>query len=577
MTADLGPGSSFGPYRLESLLGRGGMSVVYLAEDTRLGRRVAIKVLAPELAADEAFRSRFVRESQLAAGLEHPNIVPVYEAGETDGQLFIAMRYVSGTDLRSLIVHDGPLAPGRTIALLRPVAAALDTAHRRGLVHRDVKPANILIAAGEGEGEEHVYLSDFGLTKHTSSRSGLTRTGQFMGTVDYVAPEQIQGLELDGRADEYSLACVLYECLTARVPYAKDSDVATLFGHIQDPPPRVTESMPDLPGGIDEVIARGMAKDREVRPRSCAALIDEAARALGTPSGRREAPVVPAAPAIAMPAPAVTPPASPPLAQVAAGPAVSPPEGPSPPRSGPPPGGRSSGARLIALFAAAGVAIAAVIVVVGLALTGDDGAEPPPSPSASGPATTGTTGPTGTTAPSPSPAVVADSAPISIPDFGEATPYPASLEVSGLAGTIADVNVTIAGLSHPFPDDLDMLLVGPLGQSVLLMADVGGRQPASAVTITFDDSAPAALGDRARLGSRSARPSSGTALGGGNCCGFEGGPPAPETAPDPALSVFDGTDPNGTWSLFVFDDTGGDFGSIDGGWSLEISLVEAPE
>jgi serine/threonine protein kinase len=191
VTADLGPGSSFGPYRLESILGRGGMSVVYLAEDTRLGRRVAIKLLSSELAEDEAFRTRFVRESQLAAGLEHPNIVPVYEAGETDAQLYIAMRYVRGTDLRSLIVREAPLDPDRTISLLRPVASALDVAHRRGLVHRDVKPANILIASDEGQ--EHVYLSDFGLTKHTASHSGLTKTGQFMGTVDYVAPEQIQG------------------------------------------------------------------------------------------------------------------------------------------------------------------------------------------------------------------------------------------------------------------------------------------------------------------------------------------------------------------------------------------------
>ena len=182
MTTSLGAGDAFGNYTIDSVLGRGGMSVVFLAEDHRLGRQVAIKVLAEELAEDESFRTRFIRESQLAAGLEHPNIVPVYEAGEQDGHLFIAMRYVRGTDLGTVILRDGPLSFPRMVALIRPVAGALDTAHRRGLVHRDVKPANILVAVDEGE--ELPYLADFGLTKHTTSKSGLTKTGTFMGTVD---------------------------------------------------------------------------------------------------------------------------------------------------------------------------------------------------------------------------------------------------------------------------------------------------------------------------------------------------------------------------------------------------------
>ena len=218
------------------------MSVVYLAKDPRLERSVAIKVLSDELADDQSFRSRFVRESQLAAGLDHPNIVPVYEAGEIEGKLFIAMRYVRGTDLRTLVAQEGSLPTERTVRLLRPIASALDAAHRAGLVHRDVKPANILVA--QDQEEEHPYLSDFGLTKHTSSKSGLTQTGTFMGTVDYVAPEQIQGGEVDGRADEYSLACVLYQCLTGVVPFDKGTDVATLFGHLQDPPPLDLGSSP---------------------------------------------------------------------------------------------------------------------------------------------------------------------------------------------------------------------------------------------------------------------------------------------------------------------------------------------
>jgi serine/threonine-protein kinase len=265
------------------------MSVVYLAEDPRLARRVAIKVLAPELAEDESFRNRFVRESQLAAGLDHPNIVPVYEAGEVDGHLFIAMRYVQGTDLRALILREGTLDPERTTSLIRPVAGALDAAHRRGLVHRDVKPANILVAFDEGE--EHPYLSDFGLTKHTSSKSGLTKTGTFMGTVDYVAPEQIQGGEVDGRTDEYSLACVVYQCLTGAVPFDKGTDVATLFAHLQDPLPKVSGRRPSVPAELDEVVARGMAKEREDRYPTCTAMMDLIAGAIGLPV-RREAPSI---------------------------------------------------------------------------------------------------------------------------------------------------------------------------------------------------------------------------------------------------------------------------------------------
>jgi subtilisin-like proprotein convertase family protein len=218
------------------------------------------------------------------------------------------------------------------------------------------------------------------------------------------------------------------------------------------------------------------------------------------------------------------------------------------------------------------VAIAAVIVIAGIALSGGD--EPGPSPTPSPDASTSTPTPSASPTPSPSPASFADSQPISIPEFGDASPYPATIEVSGVEGLVEDVNVTVTGLTHPFPDDVDVLLVGPLGQSVVLMADVGGSSSASGVTLTFDDQAPVDLRDRGALPSRAVRPSIGTELGGGSGLGFEGGPPAP-AASGSALSIFDGTDPNGTWSLFVFDDSGGDEGSISGGWSLEIVVTGA--
>jgi serine/threonine-protein kinase len=383
VSISLGPGSEFGNYRIDSLLGRGGMSVVYLAEDRRLGRRVAIKVLSPELAEDENFRTRFNRESQLAAGLEHPNIVPVYEAGELGGHLYIAMRYVRGTDLRTLITREGPFGPDRTLTLIRPIAAALDAAHRRGLVHRDVKPANILVAIDEGE--EHPYLSDFGLTKHTSSKSNLTKTGQFMGTVDYVAPEQIRGEEVDGRTDQYSLACVLFQCLTGEVPFEKDSDVATMFGHLQDPPPSVAARRPDLPAEVDQVLARGMAKEREARYPTCVSLLDELARTVGVPSGPRAAPETVVAPAPAVPRPPEV--GSVPPAPPVAVPAPAPARAPSPVERRPP-------WAILAGLAAALVAIVGGVLMLG---GGDEGPAPTPSPAATTAPPTGATGGTGGT------------------------------------------------------------------------------------------------------------------------------------------------------------------------------------
>jgi ABC-type oligopeptide transport system substrate-binding subunit len=286
-------GDVFAGYRIESLLGQGGMGVVYLVEHLGLGRKVALKVLPPQLAGDARFRERFVRESRLAASLDHPNVIPIYEAGEADGRLFLAMRYVEGTDLSTLISSEGRLEPGRAIRILRQVAGALDAAHARGLVHRDVKPGNVLIARPSGsEAGEHVYLTDFGLTKRAASDSGITETGQFVGTFDYAAPEQFEGTKVDERTDVYSLGCVLYECMAGRPPFRRENEAAVLYAHLMEPPPPITAERPDLPEGIDAVLARAMAKKPEDRYQSAGAMTNEAARALGLEAGELRAPRV---------------------------------------------------------------------------------------------------------------------------------------------------------------------------------------------------------------------------------------------------------------------------------------------
>ncbi len=290
----LAPGTTLAGYRIESLLGRGGMGEVYLATHAGLGRKVALKLLAPELAADEGFRQRFIAESRLAAALDHPHIVPIYEAGEAGERLFLAMRYVEGADLGALIARDGPLEPTRAIGLLAGIAAALDAAHERGLIHRDVKPANILVAR-TSRGDEHAYLADFGLVKQLCADAGFTRSGQLVGSVDYVAPEQIEGRPIDGRVDVYSLACVLYTCLAGRPPYERETEMATLWAHVQTPAPRLSDVRPEL-AAYDPVIARGMAKDPAERYAGAAALV-AAAGALKTgrsPIDNRPSPIVPA-------------------------------------------------------------------------------------------------------------------------------------------------------------------------------------------------------------------------------------------------------------------------------------------
>ncbi|MGW2829441.1 serine/threonine-protein kinase [Streptomyces sp. NPDC001286] len=267
-------GRQVAAYRIEREIGRGGMAVVYRALDLRLERTVALKLLAPELARNDTFRLRFTHESRAAAAIDHPHIVPVYEAGETDGVLYIAMRYVDGSDLRHLLDRRGPLAPSTTLRIAAQVASALDAAHEHGLVHRDVKPGNILVARGtDSDHPEHTYLTDFGLTKKSLSLTGFTSVGQFVGTLDYVAPEQISGRPVDGRCDVYGLACVVFETLAARPPFRRDDDMALLWAHQYDQPPPLTEFRPDLPAAVDTVFDRALAKSPDDRHDSCLAFV----------------------------------------------------------------------------------------------------------------------------------------------------------------------------------------------------------------------------------------------------------------------------------------------------------------
>jgi len=281
-------GTELAGYRIESLLGWGGMSVVYLAEDLRLKRKVALKLLAASLAEDESFRDRFLRESELAASIDHPNIIPIYEAGTTEDLLFIAMRYVEGHDLKARL-ERGRLDPADAIDILAQVASALDAAHARGLVHRDVKPSNVLLDTGaRPDGSDHVYLADFGLTTRVSEGAGIGDDGQLMGTIDYVAPEQIAGEDIDGRADVYSLGCVLYECLVGQPPFRSDSDLAVVFAHLETESPAPSAERPELPAALDAVIARALAKEPGERYATCrefaraalAVAVDEASRRL---------------------------------------------------------------------------------------------------------------------------------------------------------------------------------------------------------------------------------------------------------------------------------------------------------
>jgi hypothetical protein len=335
MSSDPATGTEVAGYRIVERVGSGGMGVVYLAEETGLGDRpVALKLLPPASAADPDYRARFLREMRVAAAIDHPNIVPIYRAGEDRGQLYLAMRYVHASDLRRALESEGRLEPGRALAILDQVARALDTAHARGLVHRDVKPGNILLAPPVLDGDpEHVYLVDFGLARDDSDDRSIGGGGWFLGTPRYAAPEQAAGRPVDGRTDGYALGCVLHECLTGRPPFPDGPGEAVLLAHLEATPPRVTAQRPDLPPAIDQVVARAMAKAPEDRFPSCRALITAARQALTQTSS---------------PVPAPPPGGSPtsnPQAPATAAPGGSAPDAPHPPGPAPsaPVGERSPG------------------------------------------------------------------------------------------------------------------------------------------------------------------------------------------------------------------------------------------
>jgi serine/threonine protein kinase len=365
-------GAELAGYRLQGVLGRGGMSVVYEAENPRLGSAVALKVLAPELAANDTFRTRFLKESRIAASLNHPNVIPIYDMGSHEDVLYIVMRYVAGADLRAVLKEQRAIAPDQALLLLGQAGRALDAAHRHGLVHRDVKPGNILIERSAEEDEpDHVYLTDFGISKHVASRSGLTATGEFLGTIDYIAPEQIKDQPVDGRADIYSLGCVLYECLTGRVPFAKDVDAAVIWAHVEEIPTTPSALRAGLPPALDEVMGKALAKDPAARYSTCREFITAARAALAAPAAApvRTATVVTAISRSAVPAssgPGSTPAPAAPARTADGGPSSMAPSHEEPP-GGPPPAGppatpqaRPRRRRLLAGLGALVLVIAAV-------------------------------------------------------------------------------------------------------------------------------------------------------------------------------------------------------------------------
>jgi serine/threonine protein kinase len=371
--SDLFVGSTIAGCRLDAVAGRGGMGVVYRATQLALDRTVALKAIAPRLAEDEAYRERFQRESQLAASLEHPNVIPVYEAGELDGTLYLIMRWVDGTDLRALLSAEGRLDPSRALRLLRPVASALAAAHRRGLIHRDVKPANVLIATDNGE-EEHVYLTDFGIAKRTDGQS-LTRTGVLVGTLDYTAPERIEGAKGSPATDIYAFGCMLFEALTGHVPYPRSTEIAKMHAHLNEPLPSLAADQPGIPRALERVVATAMAKRPEDRYASAAELVAALDAALAeieesTQQPTRLSPVVPDLPTVlSAQEPVPTPP---------------PAEPPAPRRTESPQRPRS---RLPWLAGAAVAAVVAIVVVIAVAISGG-GTSRPNSPSTT--ASTGT-------------------------------------------------------------------------------------------------------------------------------------------------------------------------------------------
>jgi serine/threonine protein kinase len=258
----LSPGSTFGGYEVESVVGLGGIGILYRARQIRLDRPVALKLVEPTVARDPVIRERLRREARTVASLDHPNVVPLYEAGEEDGTVYIVTRWVEGTELGTLIHDTGPLEPARAARIAAQIADALEIAGEQGLVHRDIKPSNVIVTP-----EDHVYLTDFGLAKRAATDPGLTGADQMLGTVDYVAPEQIEGSEPDSRSDMYSLACVLYEMLSGEAPFAdQKGGMAKMWAQVNAEPQRISERRADVPAALEDLVQRAMSKRPDDRP-----------------------------------------------------------------------------------------------------------------------------------------------------------------------------------------------------------------------------------------------------------------------------------------------------------------------
>jgi serine/threonine-protein kinase len=453
-------GTTIGPYRIERVLGRGGMGVVYLAEHLHLERPVALKVLSDHLAHDDAFRERFVRESRMAARLRHPNIIPIYDAGEQDGVLFIAMQYVDGDDLAADLAR-GPLAPESALAILEPIASALDKAHASGIVHRDVKPANIMLGRETGADRE-IYLTDFGLVREIDRRSRLTRTGTFVGTLDYAAPEMFQNTGVDGKVDQYSLACVLYECCTGDVPFPRESEGALIAAHLADSPPPATTVRGDLPAELDAVIARGMAKAPEERYPTCSDLMRDAREALGAGA---------ATPATPGRAPTVVAPPPPPLHGAPQGPAVpAASDAPPPPTrvraqpGAPLPPKVPPERRPVWLFVLAGLVVVALIVGIVLAVSGGGNPQAGESPS------TAPTG-AGTTAPQTTPPATTRASVTPPPSSPPATSGPTESPVAPGPAPVVEDTVKVGQLPFGVARDADSVWVANQGSGTVSRID----------------------------------------------------------------------------------------------------------
>jgi pSer/pThr/pTyr-binding forkhead associated (FHA) protein/tRNA A-37 threonylcarbamoyl transferase component Bud32 len=277
-------GSTIAAYTITELIADDGMGILFRAEHKTTAAVVALKILSPTLAGDETSRRRFLNEARYTSALNHPNIVHVYDAGEVKKLPYIAMQYVQGHDLKQILAEEGPLDPERAVVLLSQVAEALDAAHAAGIVHRDVKPSNVMVASGAGgQPAGHVYVTDFGLGRQIADDDALTQPGTFVGNALYSAPEQVSGGGLDHRVDVYAVGCMLYECLVGELPFVRERALEVMQAHLREPPPAVSDRRGGLPVMLDHVIATAMAKDPDQRYSSCAAVIDAARAALGAP------------------------------------------------------------------------------------------------------------------------------------------------------------------------------------------------------------------------------------------------------------------------------------------------------